>query len=450
MLINISVGDVFSVVRTKEAIPIVKLVCRAKPSGFQFMPRYKNKMWDGYISLMNGFSKFPTGLLHLVIDAIEAAGHTVHISNDSRIGMPAATVIAPDMLVDITLRDYQIKATEQLLLERRGIAKMATNSGKTEIIAAIIKALHKKTVVLVHRKELLHQTSKRIYDRTGMNVGVIGDGIEDPQFVTVCMIQTLSNKFKLYKRYLEDNVVVIIDECHHASSSQMMDVLFKLPGCYRFGFSGTPLKNDNLADLKLMAVTGKVVYELGNAAMISAGWSAKPVVKLHVIDKNAIYDADYTQAYAELVVGNVQRNRIISEISKNAIGVVLVLVNRLEHGDILHNMIPGSTFVHGSKSTEFRMNVLDRMAKEAGVYIATSIFDEGIDVPAIDVVVLAAGGKSNVTLLQRIGRGLRKKVGNNTLVVHDFIDDTNKYLFRHTEARVKVYVHEGFEKEIVK
>ena len=95
--------------------------------------------------------------------------------------------------------------------------------------------------------------------------------------------------------------------------------------------------------------------------------------------------------------------------------------------------------------------ILERMKSEPGVYIATPIFDEGIDVPAIDVVVLAGAGKSHIKLLQRIGRGLRKKEGeDNTLVIHDFIDDTNKYLFKHSKARVAVYKDEKFDKELIR
>lgn len=445
-MVIITVGDIYSYVNDRQAASAIRKLCRARPDGYQFMPRYVNKMWDGYISLMNGYSKFPTGLLQYIIPQLEDKGYKVTIANDSRIAVPTGTIVIKDMLADVKLRDYQIEAANRLLEERRGVAKMATNSGKTEIIAAIIKSLHKKTVVLVHRKELLHQTARRIELRTGMQVGLIGDGIYKPEQVTVCMVQSLGSH--IHEQHFKDNVVVIIDECHHVSSNQMLDILFKLPGCYRFGFSGTPLKYEALADMKLMAATGPVVYEYGNSELIDAGWSAMPIVKLHTIEEPEMWESDYLSAYDELIVNNVVRNTEISNISKEASGVVLVLVNRIEHGKILKELIPGAMFVHGGNSTFARMQVLEFMKKIPGVYIATPIFDEGIDVPSIDTVVLAAGGKSHIKLLQRIGRGLRKKDGDNTLIVHDFIDDTNKYLFNHSESRVNVYASERFRKVI--
>jgi superfamily II DNA or RNA helicase len=90
------------------------------------------------------------------------------------------------------------------------------------------------------------------------------------------------------------------------------------------------------------------------------------------------------------------------------------------------------------------------MRDHSGVFIASPIFDEGIDVPRVDTVILACGGKSYVKLLQRIGRGMRKKDdGKNELIIIDFIDDTNKYLLKHSDRRIKTYVSEGFDAKVV-
>jgi superfamily II DNA or RNA helicase len=114
-------------------------------------------------------------------------------------------------------------------------------------------------------------------------------------------------------------------------------------------------------------------------------------------------------------------------------------------------MIPGSIFVSGSDATEDRNLVIDCMRDgEPGTYIATPIFDEGIDVPAVDTIILAAAGKSHVKLLQRIGRGLRKKEGDNILIVHDFLDDTNSYLLEHSQERVDTYARQKFETCVAK
>lgn len=442
---------------------IIKDVCRARPNGYQFMPRFKKGRWDGYISLMRSRKTFPTGLLGDVVSALKARGYKVNIDLGPYGGAISRTV-DPNCLNGIVLRDYQVEAAEQLLNAQRGIAKMATNSGKTEVAAAMLATLNPKAALfVVHRKELLHQTAERFEERLGVKVGKIGDGQDiEGDNITVAMIQTLSNVIskkatnELFHPYFKDTEVVMVDECHHASSDQMMDVLYKVPGKYRYGFSGTPLKRDVLADMKLISITGRVIYDIGNESLIEEGYSAKPTVTMHEIysASDDDWEMDYQSAYAELIADNVKRNtriaRVAGEEANNG-NIVLVLVNFIRHGEALNNIIHGSVFVSGSDSTEERQAVIQDMRDgKPGVYIASTIFDEGVDVPDVNVLILAGGGKSNVKLLQRIGRGLRKKQGDNVLHVHDFMDDTNKYLLSHTEERIDVYAEEGFEVRLPK
>jgi superfamily II DNA or RNA helicase len=446
---KIIVEDIYSTVHGVDLLRHVKAVCKARPDGYQYMSRYRSGMWDGYISLMLGFSKFPTGLLSKVLKELHAKNISATVEYE--ISRVDHDIVVENYLNGIILRDNQLDAIHTLLQRGRGIAKMATNSGKTEVFSAIIKAINKKTVVIVDSKELLYQTKERIEHRTGMNVGLIGDGIYDPDNITVCMIQTLYNRFhKSVPEHFSDNVVVIVDECHHVSSGRMLDVLFKLPGCYRYGFSGTPLKYDKLNDLKVIAATGDILVNVTNDDLIDAGYSAKPYIHLHIVEDvdDDKWGMDYMFAYDDYVVNNDQRNVIISNICKKSDGVILIFVNRVEHGKILHNLIPDSVLVTGSSDIKIRKQVLIDMNTVPGVYIATPIFDEGVDVPSIDTIILAAGGKSHIKVLQRIGRGLRKKDGNNVLTVHDFIDDTNKYLFKHSMERIKVYEQEKFDMEI--
>jgi len=227
-----------------------------------------------------------------------------------------------------------------------------------------------------------------------------------------------------------------------------MDVLFRVSGSYRFGFSGTPLKNDVLADMKLMALTGPIVVDVTNSYLIQQGYSAVPVVNMDAIGRTKDKDwwaAKYPDAYNELIIKNRARNILIRRRALGAIGTVLILVNRLDHGQQLANQIRGSVFVHGSDTTEYRQLVLKSMAGESGIFIASPIFDEGIDVPSVSTLILAGGGKSHVKLLQRIGRGLRKKDGDNCLRIYDFVDRSNKHLYRHSLQRMDIYDSEGFD-----
>jgi superfamily II DNA or RNA helicase len=70
--------------------------------------------------------------------------------------------------------------------------------------------------------------------------------------------------------------------------------------------------------------------------------------------------------------------------------------------------------------------------------IASSILDEGADVPEIDTVVIASAGKSAIKGIQRIGRGMRRMAGKE-LVVYDFVDRHAPVLLRHSKMRKRVY-----------
>ncbi len=447
---EIIIQDISSYIKDVQKVPhalaIVREVCRARPAGYQFTPKYKKGMWDGYISLMQSMTKFPTGLLHLVAKRLMAEGFKLSYKIESQYLTYDKAIIQKDMLNGIELRDNQIDAIKTLLEKRRGIAKMATNAGKTEVMAGIIKALGvPKTMVIVNSKDLLYQTATRFQTRLGIEIGMIGDGLWEPKTVTVAMVQTLYSRLK--EPWL-GNTVVMLDECHHTSSDRTLDVVNKISGGYRFGFSGTPIKYDLLSDMKLVSVTGRILVDVTNNELIEKGYSAKPIVHIRTITNDAddLYEAKYQVAYKEMIVDNSYRNTCIADIAKESKGIVLVLVNQVHQGNKLLDLIQDAVFVNGSDDTRYRKDILEimRVAKH-GIFIASPIFDEGVDVPSIDTVILAGGGKSHIKLLQRIGRGLRKKENGNVLHIYDFIDDTNKYLLSHSEARIDVYVQEGFE-----
>ena len=133
---------------------------------------------------------------------------------------------------------------------------------------------------------------------------------------------------------------------------------------------------------------------------------------------------------------------------------VLIIVTRIGHGKALTEKLlykgTMAFFVQGASTIKERQKSLSILAHGLPqAIVATPIFDEGVDVPALDVIILACGGKSHIKLLQRIGRGLRRKDGDNILHVYDFLDDTNKYLLNHSEERIDVYRKEAFQVEYV-
>jgi len=457
--VKLEIGEVYSrvVEGPARALSILAETCRARPKNYMFMPKYRDHTWDGYISLLKGLKTFPTGLLDLVAEAFYADEITTQEDYRIRTMFPAM-LFNDGRLNGVILREYQVEAVNDLLRAERGIAKMATNAGKTVVFAALIKLLgNTNAMVVVRSKDLLYQTSERLSEYLGRPVGLIGDSHRDETDVVVATVQTLNalrkRKVSLRKTFAE-NRILVIDEAHMVADNQTFDVLMQIPGWYRYGFSGTPLDRGRLNDLKLIACTGSLQVEVTNAELIEQEWSAKPIIFLHEVHEfPGMWDEEYQTAYDLCVTVDLSRRELVANVAIKELerGSVLIIVTRIEHGLLLQKMIANSVFVNGSSPITERQEVLERLGRgDKLCCIATQIFDEGVDVPALDTLILAGGGKSQLKLLQRVGRGLRRKEGRNIVHIHDFLDGSNKYLLEHTEERVAVYRREGFEVRLEK
>ena len=84
------------------------------------------------------------------------------------------------------------------------------------------------------------------------------------------------------------------------------------------------------------------------------------------------------------------------------------------------------------------------MLFRSDVLIATTILDEGVDVPNINAMIYARGGKSIRKLLQGVGRGLRKKADGSNLRIYDFIDNTAYVLIKQSQQRLEILQKEKF------
>jgi superfamily II DNA or RNA helicase len=97
-------------------------------------------------------------------------------------------------------------------------------------------------------------------------------------------------------------------------------------------------------------------------------------------------------------------------------------------------------FIHGDTPIEERTDAIQDFKNGVfKVLITSSILDQGVDIPNIDVLVFAAAGKSYIRAIQRVGRGLRINEGKDKLTVIDFCDKTHRYLAKHSIERISAY-----------
>lgn len=456
-------------------------VCRYRAFNYQFIDAYIDGRWDGYVKKFNiKTHTFPSGLLTRISRLLRKEKIKFKIVDKRQ------KLIWEDKLVlknidnfGYVLRDYQIDGLMKGLHNPYMIFWWATSSGKTVQFAALCSALKqkkfRKTLILVTTKDLSAQHREEMKQMLGEKIGLIEEGRFEPEKITVAVINTLFNKAirkkeKLVLNFLNSVEHLIIDESHHLIDSRTMKaVVNKCANTVaRHGFSGTPysLTTD---DIELECFTGPPLSKMTMSDLITEGWVSKPEINIIRYDYPWMSGGSYHKAYNCQIVNNRVRNEIIANTAFKEYSInnkiVLILVRIIKHGTILLDMIQQKglyngevEFIHGSSLKVHRKKVKEKMKRgELGLVIASQIWNEGIDVPSIDVLVKAdGGGGSSVTeekgvrsVIQQVGRVVRKPVKDgeldvdntveNTVKIYDFYDNVHKDLIRHSKNRLDTY-----------
>lgn len=457
-----------------------------KELGYQpeesFWMSKNSKFWDGWITTLC-FDKarckcnskregmhFPTGCLSIVRSYF-SANQIPYSLVDKRNKVEKSKRFT--ISSDTRLREYQKRIIESGIAKGRGIIKAATGAGKTIISAALIAELDCiPAVFLVTSRDLMHQARRELSavildNGKQANIGAIGGGIFEPSDITVMTVQTavraLGAKYKKFdeddcekeadydtgkeaviKNLIENCVVMLCDEIQHWSAESCQVVSNSMEKArYRFGVSATPWR-DQGDDILIDGCFGKPVAEVSASELIKSNVLVKPSIYFVPVSSNI--GGAYHDVYKKCIVNNEHRNHIICSMAEqmyNSNRKILILVRMLEHGRILENLIPNSVFINGETDKKKRDEILDKMRSGyPGIVIASTIFDEGIDVRPLDALILAGAGKSSTRALQRIGRVIRSYQNKQDAIVIDFFDDV-KYLRAHSKRREKLYKSES-------
>lgn len=351
---------------------------------------------------------FPIGLLNRVRKVVDNHGDKIIFKTEKN--------IIDNKTYDLNasgLRVYQREAFNQMLHNNNGIIKIPTGGGKTRIAIEFLKYANKKTLVLVPTLDLVRQWNEQLPNDK----------------ITVKTYQSIKSK-----SFLKDFDIIIFDECHHVAAKTLFLIGMNLNNNARvYGFSATPLNRDE-HNLKVEAVLGPIIYEVRIDNLIEDGYLCDAKVIYHNIPPRDYKFAGFTYAeiYDDYVVNNSIRNGDIISIAVKAAKPCLILVNHISHGNILNKLLLSSNFdsvfVNGSVDSAAR----DDLSHD--IIIASSIFDEGVDIPVLKTLILAGGGKSNIKIVQRVGRLLRPSKDKSVAIIHDFVDNA-KYLFEHYRRR---------------
>ncbi len=326
------------------------------------------------------------------------------------------------------------------------------NSGKTECFIALIAKLRVPTIVIVDNVDLILQTSARI-EACGIPVNRIMGGRfpKSDKWVHVGTYQTLRKQKKELAKHKFG--LKVADECHGVAAGTWFDVMNAIPTYYSFGFSGTVdwRMEDPVRYARIMSMTGKQLVHVSSEYLVSIGILAKPNINMLYYDCK-MPKTDYPTEYDIVIVKSKMLNeRIVPTIvKKHENAKILILVNRIEHGKYLSDLLNYS-FVSGSDSASTREKMLDDFKK--GIItklIASKIFKQGIDIPDVEVIITLGSDDSYKAVFQKLGRGLRKADGKNELHYYDVFPRSGGYAERHAKNRRKKYEYAGFDVNIIK
>jgi len=321
--------------------------------------------------------------------------------------------------LDSNLRPYQRAAIDCICKCDGGVLNMPTGSGKTKVAINFLREYKKQALVVVTTLDLVTQWNKLVRDIPWIKVS----NYQNPKLPLI----------------MPQFDVVVFDECHHVSAKTVFNLASKTKTrCMLIGLSATPYREDG-NDMKILAALGEVSYRITRQELIQQGFLVNAEVQYYkYVTLDDFRFSSYAEVYESVVVQPGFRNdKVLEVIRKFPDKKVLVLVQRVAHGELLASKVAGSLFLSGSvKERDLDFSVHP-------VIIATSIFDEGIDLPFVDVLVIAAGGKSSVRLVQRVGRVLRLFPGKGNAIICDFVDEA-KYLKAHYLKR-RAILGEDFE-----
>lgn len=335
----------------------------------------------------------------------------------------------------LDLRPYQRQALDKITTlaangTRRPLVVHPTGSGKTVTFSHLIATYGKRTLVLVHRDELVSQTVAKLgLIAPELRVGVVkADRDEVDADVVIASVQTVHRDFRLAR--LAGFELIVVDEAHHVDAPTWKKVLTHLgafddDGPLTVGFTATPER-----DGRKLGVWQDVAHFRSIRAMIADDYLV-PVIG-QTVSTSANLDA-VTRARGDFTDGGLadelERSGAIDEIAdawqtyaadRKTIAFTPTVATAHALAEAVRARGGAAESVWGAQPTDERRAVLHRLHTGETMFVANAaVLTEGFDEPSVDCVLIARPTSFHGLYIQQVGRGLRKHPGKANCLVLD-------------------------------
>lgn len=449
---------------------------------YKFDPKFKNKVWDGKIRLLNRMTCYIyRGLALRVKKWCDANGYT--FSFDDRFMYDNVSVNEVNEHLDslnlpdwLDRREYQVEAIVKCLRTKRRLLLSPTSSGKSFMIYAIATWYKLKTLIIVPTTGLVRQMESdfRSYGFTG-TIHTSEDGLLKDNHIKADMVittwQSIDNgKRRVSKDWFDQFGVVFGDEAHGAKAATMIKIMSSMEHTqYRFGTTGT-LDNNTLNQLTIEGLFGPPHTTTTTRELIDEGYASDIKIKCIVLRYPEEVRKEFNKlnpqtkkrkTYPEeidFLVNNEMRNKFIKNLILSLEKNKLVFFRLKDHGGILYDMLKDHANVFyidgGVKDRETIRHAIED--EENAVLIASlGTTSTGVSINRLKHMIAAHPSKAKIKLLQSIGRMLRmhEEKAEGGAILYDLVDDLSRgnnknFSLRHFEERAKIYDAEKFDYKI--
>ena len=458
--------------------------------GYKFMPQFRNKMWDGKVRLLNlrdqsiysGLYKYIKSFAADRNIAVKILPHGIK----SEANLPGAHQEVDMSFIDEYIlpfkpRDYQLDAVQYALENKRGLLVSPTASGKSYIIYLMMRYyldmsydhIADKVLLIVPTTSLVKQMvgdfakyseNDALFDAEGMCHEIMA-GKDKGHKTKKIYVSTWQSIYKMQKGYFEQFGMVIGDEAHGFKAKSLTSILTKCVNAnYRYGLTGT-LDGTQTHKLVLEGLFGPHKNITTSKELIDRGDLANIKIDILLLKHKEEHCKEVSkmkyQDEVDWIVTSSKRNNFIKNLAIDLKGNTLVLFQYVEkHGEPLFRLINSETdkdrkvfYVSGKTPADTREEIRSITEQESNAILVCSYgtFSTGINIVNLHNIIFASPSKSQIRVLQSIGRGLRKSTLDTT--VYDIADDlhwkANKnYTLNHSGERVKIYSKERFKFKI--
>lgn len=382
------------------------------------------------------------GLLWRVIGKLNELG----ISVKDRSGVPASLPLPGRVTFRGELRDYQREALQVFRSNGyRGIVALPTGSGKTVIAIAALAELGVRTLIVAFTKEQLHQWIEKIRELTDLPGGIVAAFYSEEKKIAPITVTTYQTAYRHIDEFAFRFSFLIVDEVHHLPAEKFRAIALGMYAPYRLGLSATVVREDG-KHVELFPLMGGVIYSKSPDELAEKGYLARYVSKIIKVELphderrkfeelrklykslsggatfqelvNRAARGDRKAAYALKVHSEMLQlihrsrakveavKRIVEEELRNG-SKILVFTQYVDQAEELGRAL-GAPVLTGETDTKERRRILEEFrGAERGALVLTTVGDEGLDIPDVNVGVIVAGTGSRRQYVQRLGRLLR-------------------------------------------